>query len=87
LEKRLERFHRAAESRELISHQLASIEDFMRLLHEQSITIRDPESVNAQLDSLSVEIQATDETLREMEKISAFEEELRTLPGAPQRVR
>ena len=34
LGKRLERFDRAAESRELISHQLASIDDFMRLLHE-----------------------------------------------------
>lgn len=86
LEKRLERFHRSAESRELISHQLASIEDFMRLLHEQSITIRDPEVVNAQLDSLSVELQATDETLRQMERISAFEEEMRTLPQ-PTRVR
>jgi len=88
LEQRLERFDRAAESRELISHQLASIEDFMRLLHEQSITLRDPEIVDAQLDHLAVEIQATDDTVREMERFMAFSEELSTVaPPERERVR
>lgn len=76
LEKRLERFVRAAESRELISHQLASIDDFMRLLHEQSITLRDPDILGQQLDHLAIEIQATDETVREMERFTAISEEL-----------
>jgi hypothetical protein len=76
LEKRLERFDKAADGRELISHQLASIEDFLRLLHEQSITLRDPETVGAQLDQLSMQIQATDDTVREMEKLLAVTDEL-----------
>jgi hypothetical protein len=76
LEKRIERFDRAAESRELVSHQLASVEDFLRLLHEQSITLRDPEIVNAQLEHLSLEVQATDDTIREMERFLAFSEEM-----------
>ncbi|HEY3449143.1 MAG TPA: hypothetical protein VGK67_22490 [Myxococcales bacterium] len=88
LGKRLERFDRAAESRELISHQLASIDDFMRLLHEQSITLRDPDVLGQQLDHLATEIQTTDETVREMEKFTAFTEELSaSSPSMPERDR
>lgn len=87
LGKRLERFDRAAESRELISHQLASIDDFMRLLHEQSITLRDPDVLGQQLEHLAIEIQATDETVREMEKFSAITEELGGPSALSERVR
>ncbi len=76
LRKRLARFEQARESREVVSHQLAGIEDLMRLTHEQSITIRDPESVGRQLDALSAEAQATDETVREMERFMEFTEEV-----------
>ncbi|XXF76557.1 hypothetical protein P2318_26380 [Myxococcaceae bacterium GXIMD 01537] len=76
LRKRLARFEQAKESREVVSHQLAGIEDLMRLTHEQSITIRDPESVNRQLDMLSAEAEATDETVREMERFMEFTEEI-----------
>ncbi len=75
LKKRLARFEQAGESREMVSHQLASIEDLMRLTHEQSIAIRDPEGVNRQLDALSAEAQATDETVRDMERFLDFTEE------------
>ena len=75
LKKRLARFEQAGESREMVSHQLASIEDLMRLTHEQSIAIRDPESVNRQLDALSAEAHATDETVRDMERFLEFSEE------------
>jgi hypothetical protein len=75
LKRRLARFEQASESREVVSHQLASIEDLMRLTHEQSIAIRDPESVNRQLEALSAEAHATDETVREMERFLDFTEE------------
>jgi hypothetical protein len=75
LRRRLARFEQAGESRELVSHQLASIEDLMRLTHEQSIAIRDPESVNRQLETLGAEAQATDETVRQMERFLDFSEE------------
>ncbi len=88
LERRVERFDKAAESREVISHQLASIDDFMRLLHEQSITLRDPESVGPQLETVSAEIEATDETVREMEKFLSFSEEMSQLtPPERERIR
>lgn len=76
LKKRLQRFEQAAESREIISHQLAGIEDLLRLTHEQSIAIRDPQSVSRQLDVLSAEVEASEETVREMERFLEFDEEL-----------
>lgn len=81
LDKRLQRFQQAAESREIISHQLAGIEDLLRLTHEQSIAIRDPQSVSRQLDVLSAEVAASEETVKEMERFLEFDEELSpTLP-------
>jgi hypothetical protein len=75
LKRRLARFEQAGESREVVSHQLASIEDLLRLTHEQSIAIRDPESVTRQLDALSAEASATDESVRDMERFLEFTEE------------
>jgi len=76
LEKRLARFKYAEESREWMSHQLASIEDLLRLTNEQAISIRDPESVNRQLELLTQQTVATEETVREMERFMEFSEEL-----------
>jgi hypothetical protein len=67
LKKRVARFVQAEESREVVSHQLASIEDVLRLTHEQSIAIRDPEVVSRQLEALTAEVTATEETVKEME--------------------
>ncbi|MFL5319382.1 MAG: hypothetical protein ACJ790_06975 [Myxococcaceae bacterium] len=89
LDKRSKRFEQAAESREVVSHQLAGIEDLLKLTHEQSIAIRDPATVQKQLDVLSAEVTETEETVREMEKFLEFAEELApAVPhGAPTRVR
>ena len=81
LNKRLERFKQAEDSRELVSHQLASIEDLLRLTHEQSIAIRDPESLSHQLDVLSAEAAATEETVREMERFMEFTDEIGSIPA------
>lgn len=67
LRKRIERFDKAEETRELISHQLASIEDILRLVHEQSITLRDPAAINRQLDALAIEVEETENTIHELE--------------------
>jgi len=74
LKKRVHRFTQAEENREIVSHQLASIEDMLRLAHEQSIAIRDPEIVTAQLDALTAEVAATEETVREMESFMRIED-------------
>lgn len=75
MKKRIARFQQAEESRELVSHQLASIEDLLKLTHEQSIAIRDPESLTRQLDALAAETEATEESVREMERFIEFTEE------------
>lgn len=87
LGKRLQRFQQAEESREIVSHQLAGIEDVLRLTHEQSISIRDPESVSQHLEALTAEVQATDETVREMEKFMEFADFSQALPSHGTRVR
>lgn len=86
LQKRLDRFAQAEDSRELVSHQLASIEDLLRLTHEQSIAIRDPESLTLQLDALSAEAAATEETVREMERFMEVTDDFRGGP-VPERDR
>ena len=87
LKKRLARFDQAAEHRELMSHQLASIEDILRLLHEQSIGMRDPEIVSRQLDTVAAEVESTESTVRELEEFLTFDDPA-VLPHAePQRVR
>ncbi|HYR55828.1 MAG TPA: hypothetical protein VEM39_06890 [Myxococcaceae bacterium] len=78
LRKRVQRFQQAEESREIVSHQLAGIEDVLRLTHEQSIAIRDPEMVTRQLEALTAEVQSTEETVREMERFMEFTEPLST---------
>jgi Arc/MetJ family transcription regulator len=75
LKKRVERFLLAEESREVVAHQLAAIEDLLRLTHDQSISIRDPEVATRQLDALSAGVEASEETVREMERIMDFTEE------------
>jgi hypothetical protein len=90
LKKRVARFVQAEESRELVSHQLASIEDVLRLTHEQSIAIRDPEVVSRQLEALTAEVNATEETVKEMEQFMQITEEFSStasLPLPPERVR
>ena len=79
LEERLTRFDKALTGRELISHQLASIEDLVRLLHDQALTLRDPAMATLQLEDLSHQLEATDETMREMEAFSAVTEEFAQL--------
>ena len=86
LQKRLDRFKQAEDGRELVSHQLASIEDLLRLTHEQSIAIRDPESLTVQLDALSAEAAATEETVREMERFMELADDYGTSPS-PERAR
>lgn len=80
LRKRLERYDQAREHRELISHQLASIEDLLRLLHEQSIGLRDPGLVDQQLDTMVAEAESTEATLRDLQAFLAIDGSMAALP-------
>ena len=68
LQRRVQRYLQAEESREVVSHQLASIEDMLRLTLEQAIAVRDPAGATEQLNALTAEVAATEETVRELEQ-------------------
>ena len=87
LKKRVGRFEQAEESREVVSHQLASIEDVLKLTHEQSIAIRDPDVVARQLESLTSEVEATEATVQEMERFMEFSDEVQPVLPHGERVR
>ncbi len=75
LSKRLERLEQVKESREVMSHQLAAIEDLLKLTHEQSVGLKDPDLVNLQLEALSAEVEASEQTVRQFEELLLFSDE------------
>ena len=83
LGRRVDRFAKGEENREIISHQLAAIEDLMRLMHEQSLTLRDPQDISRQLETLANEVAETEGTVREMESFLQFQDELDAFAPRP----
>lgn len=79
MEERLARFDKAREGRELVSHQLASIDDFLRLFHEQALTLRDPEMATMQIENLTQQLEAGDDAMRDLMNFSAVSEEFALL--------
>jgi hypothetical protein len=69
LEQRLDRFKRGAENLEIIEAQLETIEDVIKYIHEQSLTLSNPEEITFQLDTLMNEVQETQSTVEEMEEV------------------
>ncbi len=84
LRKRVQRFIQAEESREVVSHQLAGIEDLLRLTHEQSIALRDPQLITRQLEAVTAEVAETEETVRELETFFELSEQTSGAPRIPQ---
>ncbi len=76
LRKRVEKFEKIRENRQVIDAQCAAIEDVLQLIRDQSVTMRDPQEVAAQLDHLVQDVEQTEQSVREMEEIFA-------LTGAP----
>ena len=71
LQNRLERLGKGAENIEIIEAQLATIEDVTKYVHEQSLTLRNPEDVTMQLDTLLYEVEQTEATVQQVEDMLA----------------
>ncbi|MFQ5570470.1 MAG: hypothetical protein ACE5G0_12385 [Rhodothermales bacterium] len=71
LEQRLERFKRSHENLEIIEAQLETIEDVIKYIHEQSLTLRNPEEITFQLDMLLSEVEETEASVEELEEVFA----------------
>ncbi len=69
LQKRLLRIQKAHENLEILEAQLATIEDVIQYIHEQSLTLRNPEELSFQLDTLLSETEETEALVQELEDI------------------
>ena len=69
LSKRVEKFQKIAENRQVVDAQIAAMEDVLQLVRDQSITMRDPQQVSDQLENLVHDVEQTEETVKQMEAI------------------
>jgi len=71
LERRLEKFKKTKENLEVIEAQLETIEDVTKYIHEQSLTMSNPEEITFQLDTLLSEVEETQAAVEEVEGVFA----------------
>jgi len=69
LEHRLARFKKGREHLELLEEQVGTIEDVVEYIHEQSLTLRNPEEISLQLDVLMTDVAETESSLDQMESV------------------
>ncbi|MCY4000857.1 MAG: hypothetical protein OXF06_06390 [Bacteroidetes bacterium] len=74
LEQRLQRFKQSQEQLEMIEAQVATIEDVVKYIHEQSLTLTNPEEITYQLDVLLSEVEETEASVSQIESIFVPEE-------------
>ena len=69
LTKRIEKFQKIRENRQVIDAQCAATEDVLQLIRDQSVTMRDPQQISDQLDNLVQDVEQTEQTVKEVEAI------------------
>ncbi|HEY6350925.1 MAG TPA: hypothetical protein VI636_16100 [Candidatus Angelobacter sp.] len=69
LSKRVDKFQKISENRQVVDAQIAAMEDVLQLVRDQSITMRDPQQVSDQLENLVHDVEQTEETVKQMEAI------------------
>src|SRR5436305_905442 len=69
LSKRLEKYQKLCENREVVDAQCAAVEDVLKLMRDQSITMRDPQQVSDQLENLVHDVEQTEQTVQQVEAI------------------
>jgi hypothetical protein len=69
LQKRVEKFTKIVENREVIDAQCAAVEDVLGLIRDQSVSMRDPQQVSNHLEVLVRDVEQTEETVRQVEDI------------------
>ncbi|MDE2995149.1 MAG: hypothetical protein OXT73_00195 [Bacteroidota bacterium] len=67
----MERSKKGQENLEIIEAQLETIEDVIKYIHEQSLTLRNPEEISFQLDTLLTEVEETQASVEELEEVFA----------------
>ncbi len=72
LTKWLEKYGKMQENAKVIEAQCAAIEDVLQLIRTQSVSLRDPQQVSAQLGGLMSDVEQTEQTVQEVESIFAM---------------
>lgn len=89
LTKRLEKVTKARANVEYLSAQLETIEDTMRLVVDQSVTLTDPKGMSTQIDSLLYTLNDAELIAAEMESFEELEaglsDDIGTLPRSRER--
>jgi hypothetical protein len=86
LAKRLERYQKAVENRELISAQTETIQEVLQLLRDQSYSMRDPRSIAEQVDGLISSAEETERGVKDLEDILSDDDEAGILSGLGEEV-
>jgi hypothetical protein len=73
--KRLARYQKALENRQLIDAQTETVLEVLQLLRDQSVSMRDPRLITEQLDGLVHSAEETERGVRDMEALLADEHE------------
>lgn len=68
LKKRLKKFESAKEKNMICETHLETIEDAVRYIYEQSMTMSDPEEVGFQLDNLLNEVEETSQLIHDLDQ-------------------
>ena len=76
LEKRLDRYQKALENRDLIDAQTETVQEVLQLLRDQSYSMRDPRSITEQIDGLVSSAEETERGVKDMEDILALENDI-----------
>ena len=84
LTKRLEKFEKIRENRQVIDAQCAATEDVLQLIRDQSVTMRDPQQISDQLENLVQDVEQTEQTVKEVEAIFELATPDQALPPLPE---
>ncbi len=77
LEKRYEKAVKAEKDGQILGAQLDTLEELVKLLNSQAVSMKQPEEVNSQLDSIFAEIEVSEATIAELDgSYESFDKEL-----------
>jgi hypothetical protein len=79
LEKRVAKYGKIAENRQVIDAQTRAIEDVLLLIREQSMTMADPHELSERLEMLVKDVESTEDAVREVETIFQLSPEIEGL--------
>jgi len=76
--KRLERYQKALENKQLVDAQTETVQEVLQLLRDQSYSMRDPRTITEQLDGLVSSAEETERGVRDMEELLALDQDALT---------